>query len=79
VVASGANLYVTDTYNHTIRQIVIAGAVVSTFAGTAGASGSANGIVCFLPAHPPGVGGPGDQLGVVDQLQAAPGLARHGK
>jgi hypothetical protein len=44
ITASGANLYVTDTYNHTIRQIVIAGAVVSTFAGTAGASGSANGV-----------------------------------
>jgi hypothetical protein len=44
IVASGANLYVTDTFNHTIRQIVIAGAVVSTFAGTAGAPGSTDNI-----------------------------------
>jgi hypothetical protein len=44
IVATGGNLYLTDTYNHTIRQIVIATAAVSTFAGTAGASGSANGV-----------------------------------
>src|SRR5437870_2905671 len=35
------NLYVADTANHTIRKI--SGGVVSTFAGLAGASGSANG------------------------------------
>jgi sugar lactone lactonase YvrE len=39
--ASG-NLYVADTYNSTIRKITSAG-VVSTFAGTAGTSGSADG------------------------------------
>lgn len=36
------NLYVTDSNNHTIRKITAAG-VVSTFAGTAGQSGSADG------------------------------------
>ncbi|EEF61836.1 NHL repeat-containing protein [Pedosphaera parvula] len=35
------NLYVADTANHTIRKI--SGGVVSTFAGLAGVSGSANG------------------------------------
>ena len=40
--ASG-NIYVTDTENHTIRRITLAGGVVSTIAGSAGQSGSADG------------------------------------
>ncbi|MES2536344.1 MAG: NHL repeat-containing protein [Pseudomonadota bacterium] len=40
--ASG-NLYVADSYNHTIRKVVIATGVVTTLAGTAGSSGSADG------------------------------------
>jgi hypothetical protein len=40
----GVNLYVTDTANYTIRKIVIATGAVSTFAGTAGSSGSSNGV-----------------------------------
>jgi hypothetical protein len=38
----GTNLYVADTDNHGIRQIVISTGVVTTLAGT-GSSGSTNG------------------------------------
>ena len=40
ITADDTNLYVTDRNNHTIRKIVIATGVVSTFAGSAGSSGS---------------------------------------
>ncbi|HEY9899839.1 MAG TPA: NHL repeat-containing protein [Pantanalinema sp.] len=44
VTADGSGtLYVADTYNHTIRKIVISTGVVTTLAGTAGSSGSTNG------------------------------------
>jgi len=38
------NLYVTDTYNHTIRKIVISSGAVTTIAGTVGVAGSSDGI-----------------------------------
>ena len=41
-VDTGGNLYVADTLNHTVRKVA-AGGVVSTFAGAAGVSGSADG------------------------------------
>lgn len=44
IVSDGANLYVADSSNHTIRKIVIATGQVSTFAGTAGIAGSADGF-----------------------------------
>jgi hypothetical protein len=44
ITTDGTNLYVADTYNDTIRQIVIATGVVTTLAGTAGVHGSSDGI-----------------------------------
>lgn len=43
ITTDGTNLYVVDSYNHTIRKIVISSHAVSTLAGKAGKSGSANG------------------------------------
>jgi hypothetical protein len=37
------HLFIADSYNHTVRQIVIATGVVTTFAGTAGESGISDG------------------------------------
>ncbi len=44
-VDSAGNLYVADTFNHTIRKMTLAGAswVVTTLAGAAGSSGSTDG------------------------------------
>src|SRR5262249_58221661 len=38
------NLYVSDTYNHTVRKVVTATGEVSTFAGTPAAYGGADGV-----------------------------------
>jgi hypothetical protein len=44
VASDGAeNLFVADTYNHTIRKIVVATGVVTTFAGSAATRGSTDG------------------------------------
>lgn len=43
IATDGTNLYVGDTYNHTVRKIVIATQVVTTLAGIAGASGVTDG------------------------------------
>ncbi len=42
--STATNLYVADTLNHVIRQIVIATGAVTTPVGSAGSPGSANGI-----------------------------------
>lgn len=44
ITSDGINLYVADTSNHVIRQIVIATGEVSTLAGKAGTSGKENGV-----------------------------------
>ena len=44
ITSDGKNLYVTDSFNSTIRQIVIATGAVTTIAGTPGTPGSADGI-----------------------------------
>jgi len=40
LVSDGTNLYVTDTFNHTIRKVVIGTGVTTTLAGYAGTSGT---------------------------------------
>jgi len=42
--SSGANLYVLDTDNHTVRKVVIATSAVTSLAGSAGTLGSADGL-----------------------------------
>ena len=44
LVVSGANLFVADTANNTIRQIVVSTAAVTTVAGSAGLSGGADAL-----------------------------------
>lgn len=44
ITTDGTNLYVTDSNNNVIRKIVIATGAVTTLAGTAGTSGSADGV-----------------------------------
>ena len=44
ITTDGTNLYVADSGNNTIRKIIISTGVVSTFAGSASASGSTDGI-----------------------------------
>lgn len=62
-VDGSGNVYVADTNNHTIRKITPAGAV-STFAGTAGSSGSADGTGASVRFNRPG-GVAGDGSGNV--------------
>jgi sugar lactone lactonase YvrE len=67
ITTDGANLYVADTYNQTIRKIVIATAAVTTIAGTAGTTGSADGTgptATFL--YPSGITTDGTNLYVTD-------------
>ena len=43
ITTDGINLFVADTYNHTIRKIVISTGAVTTVAGSAGSTGSTDG------------------------------------
>lgn len=53
ITTNGTNLYVADTYNHTVRNIVIASQVVTTLAGTAGASGVTDGTATSARFYKP--------------------------
>ncbi len=64
----GANLYVCDYNNHTIRKVVISSAVVTTFAGTAGSNDSVDGISTTARFNTPsGVATDGTNLYVCDR------------
>jgi hypothetical protein len=67
IYSDGTNIYVTDKENRTIRKIVIATGVVTTFAGTAGTTDIVNGTgtaANFLT--PRGLAGDGTDLYVSD-------------
>ena len=67
ITTDGTNLYVTDTFNNTIRQIVIYTGLVTTLAGTASAAGSTDGTgsaVRFF--NPYGITTDGTNLYVAD-------------
>jgi hypothetical protein len=67
VATDGTNVYVADTYNHAIRQIVISTGAVTTLAGTVGTSGLANGTgVAATFNNPLGLAVSGLDLYVVD-------------
>jgi sugar lactone lactonase YvrE len=65
----GANLYVLDSYSHTIRKMIISSGEVTTFAGTAGISGSNDGTGTATRFNTPqGVTTDGNNLYVTDTL-----------
>jgi hypothetical protein len=67
IFCDGANLFVTDTNNHTIRKIVIATGKVSTLAGTTGQNGSADGAGTIAKFNfPYSIWGKGENLYIVD-------------
>jgi sugar lactone lactonase YvrE len=67
VATDGTNLYVADTSNHTIRQIVISTGAVTTLAGTAGSYGSADGTGAAARFnYPSGITTDGTNLYVAD-------------
>ena len=71
VTTDGTNVYVADSNNHTIRRIVIATGAVSTLAGTAGVSGSTDGIGAAARfSMPAGITTDGVNLYVADTLNS---------
>jgi hypothetical protein len=67
VVKNGANLFVADRENHTIRKVDIATGAVTTIAGTAGVSGSADGTGAAANFnYPSGITTDGTNLFVAD-------------
>ena len=67
ITTDGTNLFVADTYNHTIRKIVISTGVVTTIAGSAGVYGSTDGTgTAALFNSPHGITTDGTNLFVAD-------------
>jgi hypothetical protein len=67
ITTDGTNLYVADTFNHTIRKVVIATGAVTTFAGTAGLTGSTDGMGAAARFYfPVGITTDGTNLYVAD-------------
>jgi sugar lactone lactonase YvrE len=67
VAANGGYLYVADTYNHTIRKVVISSGMVSTLAGTAGTASSADGTGSGAQfSYPYGIASDGTYVYVTD-------------
>lgn len=67
IVTDGINLYVADTFNHTIRQIVLATAAVTTLAGSAQNAGADDGVGAAASFRAPrGLFLSGEDLYVVD-------------
>ncbi len=67
ITTDGTNLYVTDTYNGTIREIKISTGTVTTVAGSAGAIGSADGTgTAATFYYPTGITTDGTNLYVSD-------------
>ena len=67
ITTDGTNLYVADTFNHTIRKIVIATGAVTTLAGSAGVSGITDGTAAKF-YYPEGITTDGASLYVTDTL-----------
>ncbi len=67
ITTDGTNLFVADTYNQTIRKVVIATGEVTTLAGTAGFYGAADGTGAAAVFHNPrGITTDGTNLFVAD-------------
>jgi sugar lactone lactonase YvrE len=67
ITTDGRNLYVADTFNRTIRKIVISGGAVSTIAGREEAEGTADGTGTDARfGDPVGITGDGSDLYVTD-------------
>jgi sugar lactone lactonase YvrE len=68
ITTDGSNLYVADTYNRTIRKVVISSGVVTTLAGTASVSGSTDGAESAARFYSPyGITTDGMNLFVADR------------
>jgi len=69
ITTSSGSLYVSDTFNHTVRKIVIATGVVTTLAGTAGMAGNVDGIGAAARFnYPTGITCDGTNLYLADAL-----------